>query len=64
MDVSQFGNGTVWGAISRVEIEGVAGALSKLFESDGQQTWQLGIDQEIHAAGRGSNRLIRVKRAA
>ena len=64
MEVCQFDNGTVRSAVSRVEIEGVSGVLPKLVEPDGQQTWQLGIDQEIHAAGRGSKRLIRVKRAA
>ena len=64
MEVCQIGNGTVRGAISHMEIEGVLGVLPKLVEPDGQQTWQLGIDQEIHAAGRGSKRLIRVKRAA
>jgi hypothetical protein len=50
--------------VAGAEVEGMAGGLTQFAQADGQQTGKLGIDQEVHAAGNGSKRLILARRAA
>ncbi len=62
--VCDGGNGGVRGAVSGSQIKSVAGVVAEFVEANGQKTRQLGIDDEFHAAGRGSKRLILARRAA
>lgn len=62
--VRKAGDFAIRGLIALGETESVTGFVSQFVQADGEQAGKLRIDQEFHAAGRGSKRFTRLMRAA
>jgi hypothetical protein len=62
--ISDLRDGVVRSPVAIRQIESMGRDVAKLREADGPIPGKLGVHQEIHAAGSGSTRLIRLSRAA
>lgn len=59
----ELGDGSVWGAVTLRKIQCVHGVVAAIPERINQSSWQLRVDEKLHAE-KGCTRLVWLSRAA